>query len=136
MNFETWKRIQDAISCIRSGKLDDLAPGRHDLFDGVYVNIAQYQTKTDGLFEAHRKYIDIHYVIHGAENMLAADLREMKIEQEYDEPSDSLLGTADGIPYLIKEGQFMVVLPEEAHLPGIALDCPQNVKKAVIKVLV
>lgn len=44
MRFETWERIQKAIDCIRSGKLDELAPGRHELFDGVtstYSSIRQ-----------------------------------------------------------------------------------------------
>ena len=67
MRFETWERIQKAIDCIRSGKLDELAPGRHELFDGAYINVFEYQTKTEGLYEAHRKYIDIHYLIRGCE---------------------------------------------------------------------
>jgi len=45
MRFETWERIQKAIDCIRSGELEELAPGRHELFDGAYVNVFEYQTK-------------------------------------------------------------------------------------------
>ena len=134
MRFEALKRVQDALACIRSGQLDELEPGRHDLFDGIYVNVFEYQTKADGLFEAHRGYIDIHYLIEGTELLKIAPVDSLMIEQVYDEQSDSLLGRADGTPYLLKKGQYMVVLPEEAHLPGIAAGEAQAVKKAVVKV--
>ena len=136
MRFETWERIQKAIDCIRSGKLDELAPGRHELFDGAYVNIFEYQTKTEGLLEAHRKYIDIHYLIRGCETIQIADVNEIHVEKEYDEEGDCLLGLAEGKTYLMKEGDYMVVLPEEAHLPGLAVGAPESVKKAVLKVLI
>lgn len=136
MRFETWERIQKAIDRIRSGKLDELAPGRHELFDGAYVNIFEYQTKAEGLFEAHRKYIDIHYLIRGCETIRIADVNEIHVEKEYDEEGDCLLGLAEGKPYLMREGDYMVVLPEEAHLPGLAVGTPESVKKAVLKVLI
>ena len=136
MRFETWERIQKAIDCIRSGQLDDLTPGRHELFDGAYVNIFDYQTKEEGLFEAHRKYIDIHYLIRGCERIRIADVGEMHVEKEYDAEGDCLLGSAEGNPYLLQEGQYMVVLPEEAHLPGIQAGSPESVRKAVLKVLI
>lgn len=136
MRFETWERIQKAIDCIRSGKLDELAPGRHELFDGAYVNIFEYQTKAESLFEAHRKYIDIHYLIRGCETIRIAGVNEIHVEKEYDEEDDCLLGLAEGKPYLMREGDYMVVLPEEAHLPGLAVGTPESVKKAVLKVLI
>lgn len=136
MRFETWERIQNAVDCIRSGKLDELAPGRHELFDGVYVNVFEYQTKAEGLYEAHRKYIDIHYLIRGCEVIKVADVNKIHVEKEYDEEGDCLLGSAEGKPYLLKEGQFMVVLPEQAHLPGIEAEAPESVRKAVLKVLI
>jgi len=136
MHFETWERIQKAIDCIRSGELEELAPGRHELFDGAYVNVFEYQTKTEGLYEAHRKYIDIHYLICGCETIRITDINKMHVEKEYDEEGDCLLGSAEGKSYLLKKGQFMVVLPEEAHLPGLEAGSPGHVKKAVLKVLI
>jgi len=60
----------------------------------------------------------------------------MHVEKEYDEEGDCLLGSAEGKSYLLKKGQFMVVLPEEAHLPGLEAGSPGHVKKAVLKVLI
>ena len=30
------------------------------------MNVFGYQTKESGIYEAHRKYIDIHYVLEGS----------------------------------------------------------------------
>ena len=134
MRFETLKRIQDALDFIRAGKLDGLACGRYELFDGMAVNISQYQTKEDGLFEAHRKYIDIQHILEGSEAIEVADVQDLSITQEYDEQTDLVLGIADGKRYILTAGQTMVLFPEEAHKPGIHAGESGSVKKAVIKV--
>ncbi len=134
MDFDTLKRVQDAVALIRSGKLDTLDPGRHELPDGAYVNVFGYQTKESGIYEAHRKYIDIHYVLEGSEIIMVADTGSLQVTREYDEEGDAVLGSAQGKGYPLKKGQFMVVFPEEAHLPGITADAVCQVKKAVVKV--
>ena len=134
MNYDMLERIQKAVAYIREGKLDNLECGRHDLFDGMYVNVSQYQTKKSGVFEAHRKFIDIHYLLEGSEFIEVTDVAKLKITKEYDAQADALLGTAEGSSYLWKKGQFMVVFPEEAHMPGLKTAEDIEVKKAVVKV--
>lgn len=134
MQFNTLKRIQDAIVCIRSGKLDELPCGRHELFDGMYVTISQYQTKETGPFEAHRKYIDVQYLISGTECIEVADVQTLQVTQEYNAEKDCVLGSAEGKAYVLTQGQFMVLFPEEAHRPGMKSGDITEVKKAVIKV--
>lgn len=134
MNYDMLERIQKAVAYIREGKLDNLECGRHELFDGIYVNVSKYQTKESGLFEAHRKYIDIHYLLEGSEIIEITDVKKLKITKDYDDQADALLGTAEGSSYLLKKGQFMVVFPEEAHMPGIKTAEDKEVKKAVVKV--
>ena len=43
----------------------DCQDGHYDLPDGVFANIQTYmpKPKSEGTFEAHRKYIDIQYII-------------------------------------------------------------------------
>ncbi len=134
MQFGTLKRIQDVLEYIRSGKTNELDCGRHDLFDGVYVNVSQYQTKEASFFEAHRRYIDIHFMISGEEIVEVADVNTMSVTKDYDDTSDALLGMAAGKQYVLKEGQYMVLLPQEAHMPGISRGINRQVKKAVFKV--
>ena len=47
---------------------DNFKDGRYDISDGIYANICSYETKTRGntMFEAHRKYIDIQYMLYGS----------------------------------------------------------------------
>ena len=134
MNYDTLKRVQEAVARIRSGELDRLDCGRHDLSDGMYVNVFRYTTKENGVFEAHRKYIDIHYVLEGSEIIEVTDVDTLSVTQAYDEKADALLGTGAGDRYPLAKGQFMVVFPEEAHLPGLTADSVSEVKKAVVKV--
>ena len=134
MRFETLKRVQDALACIRAGELDHLDCGRHELFDGVYVTVSSYETRKDGVYEAHRKYIDIQYLLEGAERIDIADLAQLRITQDYAEETDCLLGLADGKPYLLQAGQFLLLFPEEVHRPGMEAGAACTVKKAVIKV--
>ena len=134
MEFDTLNRLQEAVAYLREGKADKLSCGRHELFDGVYANVSQYQTQEDGVFEAHRKYIDVHYMIGGAERIEVADIRRLRVTKEYDEQADCVLGHAEGKAYTLQQGQFMVLFPEEAHRPGLRIERTCDVKKVVLKV--
>ncbi len=134
MDFNAYRRLQDALAWVRTGAVKELAPGRHELFDGVYVNISAYRTKTEGRYEAHRKYLDIQILLKGREIIRLADLKKMTEETPYDAEKDILFGSAEGKDYLLREGEWMVIFPEEAHLPGQAAGEPEEVVKAVVKV--
>ncbi len=134
MEFQTCRRLQDALAYIRSGAPMSLSPGRHELFDGIYVNVFQYTTKTGGLYEAHRKYLDIHILLKGTETVRIADVQDLTEASAYSGESDCLTGKAEGKAYVLKEGEYMVIFPEEAHLPGLQDGGPAEVTKAVIKV--
>ena len=134
MKFETLKRVQDAIVRIRSGELDSLDCGRHEWSNGVFVTVSSYQTKESGMYEAHRKYIDIQYILDGSERIDVADVEKMRITQDYAEDKDLVFGEAEGTPYYLNAGQYLVLYPEEAHRPGMKAGSVGTVKKAVIKV--
>lgn len=133
-SYETYQRIHRAMEYIYAGKLDLLEKGRHDLDDEIYVNVMEYDTKTEGIFESHHRYIDIHYVICGEEKIEIAPEEQMKVTQEYQDDGDYVLGHAEGETYTLHEKQSMVVMPGEAHVPGLMLRDIQHVKKAVVKV--
>ena len=132
--FETYQRIHQALEIIGSGKIDQLDCGRHELTDEIYVNVMEYETKEVGVFESHHRYIDIHYLIRGTERIEIADEDKLDITVSYDENEDYVLGNASGVQYTIKEKAPFVVMPGEAHMPGLKLGECAQVKKAVIKV--
>lgn len=76
------ERIQKSFSYIKQTNLKNLNPGRYDI-DGenIFALISEYQTKSEaeGKLEAHKKYIDVQYVIEGEELMGYAPLGSQEI---------------------------------------------------------
>jgi YhcH/YjgK/YiaL family protein len=89
--------------------------------------------KSDYKMEAHRKYIDIQYVLRGNDLMAYRPLLECsKIHTPYKDKEDYLLVSDPAIDFLlVKENQFTIFFPEDAHAPLLGTD---SYWKIVIKV--
>ena len=93
-------RIKAAFEYLHQADLTGISVGRHEV-DGanLYVMVQQYNTKPEeaGVWEAHRRYIDLHYVIQGVEKIGYAPLGRLT-QGEYDPNKDflPLHGQADG----------------------------------------
>ena len=133
------ENIQRGLEWLRINDLDKFSDGRYAI-DGekIFVNIQSYETKRDALFEAHRKYIDIQYMIEGEERIGVADYSECKNEIPYDNIKDiEFLSCNNADNYQsLKKGEFLILYPNDAHKPSIAINNPNRVKKAVVKVLI
>ena len=131
------ERIEAGLKYLENTDFTDKPPGKYSI-DGenVYAVVQQYETRLpeECKWEAHRKFIDIQYVVQGAENMGYASLDNLYVTQEYDEINDYLLLEGKGSMVLCKSGTFTVFMPEDAHMPGVAIGSPKQVKKAVVKV--
>lgn len=117
---------------------DMFEDGRVELAGGVYVNIESYQTqeRCKRRFEAHRKYIDIQYMIEGEELIAVAPISELTISEPYDEKRDIEFyeNSVNGMDYALHSGEFQIFKPGEGHMPCIALNGINKVRKMVIKV--
>ena len=104
----------------------------------LYTNIYSVNTKEDANYEAHRNYIDIQYMIKGSEKIGVSDLSNCVTCIEYDNERDlEFFNIKCREEFLeLKEGQFMVFFPTDAHKPSITLDKKEVVKKVVVKVAV
>ncbi len=112
--------------------------GRYEI-DGnrVYVNISEFTTvdqiETRG-WEAHRKYLDIHMILRGSERIDLAWLKDMNLK-EYNEKADYYpMDGEKNATVVLKEGDFLVCYPEDAHRPCLAPGAPEFVKKATFKI--
>jgi len=125
-----------AIAFLRSRPLDRLPLERIDL-DGeslyAMVSKPQARKREDARLEAHRKYIDIQYLIAGAEEMGWKSRKTcQKLEAEYDPAKDvELFADAPDTYLAIRPGMFVIFFPEDAHAPLIGSG---EVHKIVIKV--
>ncbi|MDF2614888.1 MAG: beta-D-galactosidase [Clostridia bacterium] len=105
--------------------------------DNVFANIMAYSTKDveEGFFEAHRQYIDIHVMLVGEEKLLNTPIGKLEEKEIYNIENDCVLykGQADETVTLTY-GYFALCLPEDGHMPGIAVNEKEVIKKMVIKV--
>lgn len=119
-------------------------PGLADLPDGKYevagekvfaiVDRTQGRKLSEGKLEAHRRFIDIQYVISGEESMGWCPVAGLKNAVPYDEEKD--LEFFEGQPesmVRVPPGSFAVFLPTDAHLPLIG---EGPIHKVVVKVSV
>jgi biofilm protein TabA len=137
-------RLRQAFDFLRTADLAGLAQGRHDVAaDGlargdVFALVQEYRTRPDseGFWESHRKYIDVQYVVAGAERMGYANLATLAVRQPYDADKDLLILEGGGDFFTVRAGMFTIFAPEDAHMPCLAAGEPALVRKVVIKVAV
>ena len=134
-------------------KYASLLPGIEEAVDAVYA-LESYEAKTyplsnDNRFfvavgttkapdvaEAHRKYLDIQYIVKGKEVVGWADLDACTIQGEFNVEKDIGMYTGDFEYITINEGICYVAFPEDAHMPGRHLDVPNDFVKVVVKLKV
>lgn len=122
--------------------IDENTPNERITVDGdnIFINLGEYVNKNvdECLFESHKKYIDIQYVVSGEEYI---DLCDQEILTATDDRLDT-----DDIAFFentdkfsradLTEGIFVVIFPGEAHKPCIAPDGKGvKVRKAVAKII-
>jgi YhcH/YjgK/YiaL family protein len=137
-SFKLADRLTTALKFLQKENVITLLPSRIELDgDKVFAMIQHYETKPkeQGVWEAHRKYIDVQYVAEGQELMGYANLGHLQAG-EYDGEKDFVLLKGEGSFVLMKSGTFVILTPQDAHIPGVAVDLPQPVKKVVVKVAV
>ena len=116
--------------------------GRYDISSDMFVLIQRYDTvpQTEARYEAHRKYIDIQYIIKGKETIYWSPLSEVEEIEPFNEDKD--IGFYEkAVPHAIlklHEGEFGIFYPCDAHKPSFHEDENEAsfVEKAVVKIRV
>ena len=81
-------RILEAIEIIKNTNFNDIPDGRLEYSNGIWANLQTYYTKQDALFEAHRKYIDIQFILAGTEKIGVCDYKTCSENIPYDASKD------------------------------------------------
>ena len=127
-------RIKKGLEWLKNNDLNSLDCGRYYIEeDNIYANVDEYETKTDAKYEAHRKYIDIQYMVEGEEYVGVTDLNNCTTCIEYDEEKDLEFFNAKDDFQTLKTGEFFIFYPQDAHKPCINKD-KIKCKKVVVKV--
>lgn len=128
-----------AFAFLKRPDIEATPVGRLEL-DGtrLFSLTQEYETKPiqEGKLEAHKKYIDIQFIVGGEEFIGYAPLKNQTPAKPFDADKD--IGFYDGEAWftLLRKGMFAVFFPQDAHLPGRYTEKPSQVKKIVLKIAV
>ena len=111
---------------IENHDLLSLPAGKIPLGCGIYVNVNLYTPKDTGRYEAHRRFMDLQYVVSGEEDMYCvpldcaiADAQDGVYQEEKDIQffAGAKEDTAVQLPF--HAGDFALFYPQDVHMPGI-----------------
>jgi biofilm protein TabA len=116
-------RIAAALDYLRGTDFSTLPEGRHYLDDDrLFAIVQRYQPKplSKAVWEAHRKYVDVQYVFHGAERIGYAAAREdTPLVEPYNGEKDLVLYDVLGDFFELQAGSFAIFGPQDIHAPGL-----------------
>ena len=119
-------------------KTEGAAVGKYDLENGVYVSVQEYTTKarSEAKYEAHKKFIDIQMILSGKELIAVSPIEKMTISDEYNEEKDFMLfhHNDECTDYVLEAGDFLILYPQDVHMPGVCVNEKSPVRKIVVKV--
>lgn len=127
-----------AFHFLKSANLKELPLGKQELEgEHVFVIVQEYygKQKSDALYESHKKYIDIQYLIEGEEIMGLSTLDKVTIKEPYSKENDIAFYDFDGGDYLKATPEnFFLFFPEDVHRPSITTGDSILIKKIVVKI--
>jgi YhcH/YjgK/YiaL family protein len=135
------KKYAAAFDYLKKTDFRGKEPGRVDL-DGnrMYATLTANKAKLPetAKFEAHRKYMDVHYLVEGAETIGSAPAASLQSIEPYNEKTEiEFFRTPSSYRKInMRPGQFAVFMPGQAHMPGCGPDTSATIRKVVVKILV
>ena len=127
-----------AFAFLRQAGLYKLAAGRQDIDgDDVYAIVTKGTGRTRGeaKLEAHRKYIDVQYIVSGRDDIGWKNYSACRNSMgDYNSEEDlELLADSASAWITICPGDYAILFPEDAHAPGVG---EGEFHKVVVKVAV
>ena len=140
-NLQEYPFLEEQIKkCFTYATENDLLSfekGSHEIDgDRLFVNIVEYTTTQaeERFWEAHRKYLDVHMVLRGQEQIDLNFIQNMDVK-EYVEESDFLpMDGEKNSSVVLREGDYLICYPSDGHRTAVAVDGAETIKKAIFKV--
>lgn len=113
---------------------DSYEPGRYEMDHGYYM-IQKGETTPieNGVFEIHKKYIDVQIVLQGEEVLEWNTTEKLERKSAYDKEKDVELFTGKGTSLRVTQGMCYILFEEDAHKACCHMDRPTQYVKAVFK---
>ena len=132
--------IQKAMAWLQEHDLKTLPAGRQEIDgDKLYVMVNEYvsEPKEKRRAEAHRKYVDVQYIVAGTET-----IGYSRLEDGYEVLEDKLAekdvifykNPVDESDLVLTAGMYGIFFPWDVHRPNCALTEPAPVRKVILKI--
>lgn len=138
-NYEGLGRVYTALKFLAETDFNEIDLGRYELDgDNIFYMVQSYDTDpTKTISEAHKKYIDIQFMVEGEEIIGVADISSEKELTEAKEENDVWFYNCKTEPLTLSAGKYMVLYPNDLHCPGVATNGKAlTCRKVVVKVKV
>ena len=130
-------RFITAFEYLKTTDFEKVEKGKYEIGDDIFAIVNEYDTvdTAEELMESHKKYIDVQYIVKGAELVGHDFLQDKTPSRAYDEAADFMLFSETPVFFSrLDQGNFAVFFPSDLHMPNIKIDKPLAVKKVVIKI--
>lgn len=134
----------EILGFIKRCEKEELSDGKYQLIgeDKLFALVQSYNTKSveGALYEAHKRYADLQYIVAGNELIYYTILDNLELTEDRTPDQDILFydNKQDNAKLTMQPGFFAYFDVQDAHMPCIQLKegkC-ETVKKIVFKVLV
>ena len=140
-NYDMFPQLRTVLDKMAELMKEDLPAGRITLAEGeLFINPGAFTTLRDEdnlLYEAHRKFADVHFIVSGAEKIWVKDTALLSEAVPYSEEKEMLFYSGEGgTECILRRGDFLVCFPNDAHRVSLSPEEPAPVKKLVGKIRV
>lgn len=130
--------FKKAFDFMRDFIENDKPAGKYEIMgDELFALVQTYNTSpvSECRFEAHKRYIDIQFVVKGKEIMGVAPVEELTATAPFSDENDIVFfNEKNGCDIKMTEGMYIILYPWEAHMPRCILDEETFTKKIVMKI--
>jgi len=120
--------FKTAFNFLKSVKIEDFTEDKIIIDeDNIFAILNDYTTKDSDVskLEAHKKYIDIQYMLTGSELIGYSPLTDEIPSEKYNTESDIAFYDDKPLFYSqITPGMFSILYPADLHMPGIKVQSP------------
>lgn len=110
--------------------------GKYPLTQTTFANVLVFTTKSFETvkMEAHVKYLDVQYMVSGAEIVMLEEKGENQPITEYNDVKDVIFYSPKTYTeHLLEQGSFAIMFPNDLH-QCVCKDKPSDAKKIVVKI--
>lgn len=132
-------KVAKCFAYAKEHDLKNFEKGSHTI-DGerFFVNIVEYETTTpeNRFWEAHKKYLDVHLMLNGEEQIDLNFLQNMDVKAFVEKDDFVPMDGEKNSSVILRNGDFLICYPQDGHRTAVRLQESQKIKKAIFKVLI